>query len=164
MRLAFLCILATAAPALAVPGFQNLDALETRLGNALGASVGEVGGAAAPLDRRLKLAACPQSVTIEPPVMGAVTLACQPLGWRIRVPLKRLSNAASQGFAAAGSAPVIKRGDPVELVAERDGFTVTTQAVAQEDGVAGGRIRLKSDPKSPIVIAEVVDMGRARIP
>jgi flagellar basal body P-ring formation protein FlgA len=155
-------LLLVAAPAAAAP-FQDIAALETRVTNALGAGIGEAGGPAAPLDRRLKLAQCPGSVTIEPPVLGAVALSCAPLGWRIRVPLKRLAM-ASAAAPAMREAPVIKRGDPVELVAERAGFTVSTQTVAQEDGVPGGRIRLKSDAKSPVVIAEVVEMGRARIP
>lgn len=160
MRL-FLPILLLASPALAGP-FQDIPTLERRVIGALGAGIGEVGGPAAPIDRRLKLAACPQAVAIEPPAMGAVALACPSLGWRLRVPVKRLAM-ASAASPAMREAPVIKRGDPVELVAERDGFVVSTQTVAQEDGVPGGRIRLKSDAKSPVVIAEVIDMGRARI-
>ncbi|SFS12833.1 flagella basal body P-ring formation protein FlgA [Sphingomonas jatrophae] len=162
MRL-FLPVLLLAAPAAAAP-FQNLAALETRLTGALGAGIGEVGGPAAPIDRRLKLAACPQPVSIEPPALGAVTLACPAIGWKLRVPLKRLAMTSAAGSPAMRAAPVIKRGDPVELVAERDGFVVSTQTVAQEDGVAGGRIRLRADAKAPVVIAEVVELGRARIP
>jgi flagella basal body P-ring formation protein FlgA len=97
-------------------------------------------------------------------------LRCEPLGWRIRVPLTRsqvqvAAMAVGAPVAATGSSqpPVIKRGDPVELAATRDGFTATTQAVAQEDGRIGGRIRVRPSDKGAIVIGEVVDAGRVRV-
>lgn len=155
-------------------GFEDLDRLETRLTTALDASIGTPGGALTHIDRRMKLQPCPSPVTIDPPAMGAVAIRCEALGWRIRVPLMRLqpqaaaNNTASIGqslYAPATPAtpPVIKRGDPVELAASQGGFTVTTQAVAQEDGRSGGRIRVKTDPRAPIIIGEVVDSGRVRV-
>jgi len=158
------------APAAAAP-FQNIDALEARLINALGAGVGEPGGLAAPIDRRLKLATCPQSVTIDPPALGAVALRCVPLGWRIRVPLQRLSGAAASVGATAMVAkvePAVRRGDPVDLVAETGGFSVSVNAVAQEDGAPGARIRVKTErdgrPQGQILFAEVIEPGRVRLP
>lgn len=163
---------ALAAPAAAAP-FQNLDALESRLINALGAGIGEPGGPASPIDRRMKLATCPQPVTIDPPARGAVALRCAPIGWRIRVPLQRLQGVATT--AAYSAAPpaqraeaVVRRGDPVELVAETGGFSVSVNATAQEDGAPGARIRVKTEkdgrPQGQIVYAEVIDMGRVRLP
>lgn len=173
--LAFLLLLGTqliAAPATAATGpdgFENLDKLEGRLVGALDADVGQPGGPATHIDRRLKLQPCPTPVTIDPPALGAVALRCEPLGWRIRIPLTHGTGTAAPGVAfmpvaaAAPSQPVaIKRGDPVELTATRDGFTVTTQAVAQEDGRIGGRIRVRPD-KGNIIIGEVVDAGRVRV-
>jgi len=151
-----------AAPAVAAP-FQNIPALEERVVAALGAGVGEAGGPLAPIDRRLKLAACPTSVTIDPPRLGAVALRCPALGWRIRVPLKRLE--ASAGVAMAARAePVVRRGDPVELVAESDGFSVSVSATAQEDGVPGGRIRVRADGNRTPIFAEVMADGSVRLP
>jgi flagellar basal body P-ring formation protein FlgA len=154
-----------AAPAAAAAPFQNLDALEARLVNALGAGVGEPGGPAAPIDRRLKLAPCPGSVQIDPPVMGAVALRCPAANGRIRVPIARLGGTQS---AAAGmpmkADPVVRRGDPVDLVAETDGFSVSVQGIAQEDGAPGSRIRIKADGQKSPVFAEVIDAGRVRLP
>ena len=173
--LAFLLLLSTqvvAAPASAVTGpdgFENLDKLEGRLVGALDADVGQPGGPATHIDRRLKLQPCPTPVTIDPPALGAVALRCEPLGWRVRIPLTHGAGTAAPGAtlvpvaAAASSQPLaIKRGDPVELAATRDGFTVTTQAVAQEDGRIGGRIRVRPE-KGNIIIGEVVDAGRVRV-
>lgn len=144
-------------PALAQP-VQDIAALEARLLTALDAGIGEPGGPAAPIDRRLKLAPCPNPVAIDPPALGAVALRCPAVGWRIRVPLVRATTAA-----AVKAAPVVRRGDPVEIVAESVSFSVSAQAIAQEDGAAGERIRVKTDPKSPIIFAEVVDMGLVRV-
>lgn len=165
-------LLAIAAPAISAP-FQNLDALESRLINALGAGVGEPGGLAAPIDRRMKLATCPQPVTIDPPAMGAIALRCPTIGWRIRVPIQRLQGASAASYSAvaqpfAKAEPVVRRGDPVDLVAETGGFSVSVTATAQEDGAAGARIRVKTQqdgkPQGQILFAEVIEPGRVKLP
>lgn len=158
------------APA-AAQSFQNIDALEARLINALGAGVGEPGGLAAPIDRRLKLANCPQTVAIDPPALGAVALRCASLGWRIRVPLQRLNGAAAGAGPVAMVAkpqPAVRRGDPVDLVAETGGFSVSVTAIAQEDGAPGARIRVKTEQdgrqQGQLLFAEVIEPGRVRLP
>ena len=146
------------APALA-QAVQDIAALEKRLVIALDAGIGEPGGPLVPIDRRLKLAPCPAPVAIDPPALGAVALRCPQIGWRIRVPLMRATTAV-----AVKAAPLVRRGDPVEIVAQSEAFSVSAQAIAQEDGGAGDRIRVKTDPKSPVIFAEVVDMGVVRVP
>jgi flagella basal body P-ring formation protein FlgA len=156
-----------AAPAAAAVPFQNIDALEARLVNALGAGIGEPGGPATAIDRRLKLATCPGSVQIDPPAMGAIALRCPAANWRIRVPLARLGgiqNVSMNGMASAKGATVIRRGDPVDLIAETDGFSVSVAGVAQEDGAPGGRIRIKADGQNNPIFAEVIEAGRVRLP
>ena len=163
-----LLALLVAAPAMAAtPQFQNIDALEARLVNALGAGIGEPGGPAAPIDRRLKLAACPATVQIDPPVMGAIALRCAPLNWRIRVPIQRLGNAQNVAMGSvmgAKAEPVVRRGDPVDLIAETNGFSVSVSAIAQEDGAPGARIRVKADDQKSPIFAEVIEAGRVRLP
>jgi len=155
------------APALAAGGIENLDALERRLVIALGADTGQPGGPRAALDRRMKLAACPAEVTIEPPALGAAVLRCAPLGWRIRVPLLAGGTAAPVAMAAVvpvQQEPVIRRGDPVELAAGDATFRVTSEVIAEQDGAPGDRIRVRADRKSPPMMAEVVSAGKARLP
>ncbi len=159
----FVALPATAA----TPQFQNIDALEARLVNALGANIGEPGGPAAPIDRRLKLAACPTSVQIDPPAMGAIALRCVPLNWRIRVPIARLGNAQNVAMGSvmgARAEMVVRRGDPVDLIAETDGFSVSLTAIAQEDGAPGSRIRVKAEGQNNVIFAEVIEAGRVKLP
>jgi flagella basal body P-ring formation protein FlgA len=157
-RLALLSALC-AAPAVA-QGFEDLEALETRLVAALGAGIGEAGGPANPIDRRLKLAACPSPAMFDAPSLGAVTVSCEPLGWRIRVPLAR---SATVTMAAAKAEPIIRRGDQVEVVAMGGAFTVSTLAIADEDGAPGERIRLRSDRRSSPIFGEVTQDGRVAV-
>lgn len=153
-------MLGTAAQA-QTAAFENIDRLEARVVAALDADIGVPGGPSAPIDRRLKLTRCPTAATIDPPALGAVAIRCEAVGWRIRVPLMRFATAPA---AAVKAQPVIRKGDPVELFVETGGFSVSTEAIAQEDGAMGDRIRVKSDPKAPIMIAEIVDGGRVRLP
>lgn len=154
-----LAAVTSATPAFA-ENFEDIARLEARLIGALDAGIGEPGGPATPIDRRLKLAPCPQSATIDPPALSAVALRCPAIGWRIRVPLARAGSAP----APAKAAPVVRRGDPVELSAGARGFSVTAQAIAQEDGSAGDRIRIRTDPKSAPIFAEIVAPGVVRLP
>jgi len=166
-RLALLLACALAAPAVAQPGLQDLDALERRLVIALGADIGQPGGPVAPLDRRLRLMACPSDVLIEPPVLNAATLRCAQIGWRIRVPLTRSAGVAQASVAAAPTqraAPVIRRGDPVEIRAVTGSIVVSQAAVAQQDGAPGDRIRVRTDARADPIVVEVVDSGIVRLP
>ena len=155
-----------AAP-VAAQSFENLELLDSRISAALGAGIGEPGGAATPVDRRLRLAACPQPVEIAEPALGAVTVRCQPLGWRIRIPLVssgQANAAAAAAPAAARPQPTIRRGDQVQLVAISHGFTVSTLAVADQDGAPGDRIRVRTEHRSAPVIGQILEDGRVALP
>jgi flagella basal body P-ring formation protein FlgA len=101
--------------------------------------------------------------------MGAVALRCPAIGWRIRVPLTQGGTIQSMARSAGGTqmaamGPLaIKHGDPVQLVADAGSFMVSTDAVAQEDGAVGSRIRVRTDPKNPNIIGQVVDTGIVRV-
>jgi len=162
-----LCLLlaaAFAAPAMA-QSFENLEMLDSRISAALGAGIGEPGGPVTRVDRRLRLAACPQAVEIGEPAMGAVTVRCQPLGWRIRIPLVSTGQAAPTARAAPVRAtPTIHRGDQIQLVAISSGFTVSTLAVADQDGAPGDRIRVRTEHRAAPVIGQIMEDGRVALP
>lgn len=168
---ALLILLGVATPALASAGsdgFEDLTKLEGRVVGALDADIGQLGGPVTHIDRRLKLQPCPTAATIDPPALGAVAVRCEAIGWRIRVPLMRAPTPSPIPVAYAPAQPlapaVIKRGDPVQLVAQSNGFSVSTDGIAQEDGRIGGHIRVKTDPtRGPVVIGEVVETGRVRV-
>lgn len=153
-----------AAAAYAQP-FENLDRLDSIVAMTVGANIGAPGGATAPVDRRLKLAACPQVPDVTGPVFGAAMVECKPLGWRIRVPLNQAQPQTAQGRPAAMQKQVVvKRGDPVQLVAGGSAFMVTRMMIADEDGAAGDMIRVREDKKSDPVMARVQETGIVRAP
>ncbi len=161
-------LLASPLPAPA-QGFENLELLDNRVAAALGANIGEPGGATTPIDRRLRLQACPQPVEIGEPIAGAVAVRCVPLGWRIRVSI--VGTPQTGRTAAAGPArpqarpePVVRRGDQVELVAIASGFTVSTLATAEQDGAPGDRIRVRTERRNAPVIGQVLEDGRVALP
>jgi flagella basal body P-ring formation protein FlgA len=163
-RLALLAATAAAAPALA-QGFENLDALDSRIAGALGAAIGEPGGAANALDRRLRLAACPAPATISEPLQGAVTVRCDSIGWRIRVAVVGGGGTSAVSQAAAVRAvPVVRRGDQVQVVALAAGFTVSTLGVAEQDGAPGERIRVRTERRSAPFYGQVLADGRIALP
>ena len=151
----------TAGPAAAqAPRFEDITGLETLVVARLGAGIAQAGGPVAPIDRRLKLAACPDTPVIEGPAMGAAVVRCAALGWRIRVPLR----ADAAAFAPQRTATLVRKGDPVELVAGGASFTVSTQMIADEDGAQGQLIRVRADRRSDPIVARVVDMGVVSAP
>ena len=147
--------------------FENLDLLDERIAAVLGAPMGETGGAATRLDRRLRLAACPQPAQIGDPIAGAVTVQCQSIGWRIRVPLAgggSVHASAAPAVQAARAEPVVRRGDQVELIAAGRAFSVSTLAVAEQDGAPGDRIRVRTERRAAPVFGLVRSDGRVTLP
>ncbi len=178
-KLMLSCIMLTAGPVLAQQQrFENLDRLDSIVAMTVGATIGQPGGATAPVDRRLRLAACPEMPDVSGPAFGAAIVQCKSLGWRIRVPLRagaeqNVANAAAIARTATygrAAAPVrskellIKRGDPVQLVAGGASFTVSRQVIADEDGAVGDMIRVRSDAKADPVLAQVMENGIVRVP
>ena len=164
--------LAAASPASAQT-FQDIAAIEQRVVQVLGAAIGTPGGPARPVDRRLRLSACPAELIVEPVVMNAVTVRCQAIGWRIRVPVMAAgagqeeqavaaptSSSSAAPVRTARAQPIIRRGDPVALVVVSGGFTVSRQAVAEQDGAPGDRIRVRTEPRKPPIIGQVLPDGR----
>jgi len=156
---------ATAATPAAAQSFEDIEALDHRVAAALGAGIGEPGGPARPIDRRLRLAACPSPVSVEAPTLGAATVRCEALGWRIRVPIVRddavaASEPNARPARATRAAPVVRRGDPVSLVVVSGSFTVSREAVADQDGAPGDRIRVRTEPRAAPLIGQVMADGR----
>ncbi len=159
-------------PALA-ESFVDLAALEARVIAFTGIGVGEAGGPATPLDRRLRLAACatPPALDWRAPRRDAVVVSCPTPGWKIFVPLKGQGSGLIETVAAAPVAGVptpkpvvIRRGDPVSIVAAQAGFSVSQQGVAASDAVAGTRLAVRIDGSRATVQAVAVDAGLATLP
>ena len=152
MKIAILSAIMLPSAAMTAPTtqFEDLDQLNASVALFLGdAPLGRASGAQ-PIDRRIRLARCPQPVALEQAV-GAVTVRCAALGWRLRVPLSIAAGEASQ--------IVVRRGDVVELSVAGVGFDLVTSATAIEDGSTGKFIRVKTSTGASIVSARVSGPG-----
>jgi flagella basal body P-ring formation protein FlgA len=54
----------------------------------------------------------------------------------------------------------VRKGDQVEVVADGGNFTVSTLAIAQQDGAPGAMIRVRTDAKAAPITAQVEAQGK----
>lgn len=160
-RLAGLAACAAAAsPATAQQAnedWQTIDVLTDMVANAMGRS-------ATPVDRRIKLARCPEQASVTAVDAHTLAVRCNSLGWRLRVPMTGPAGATQAGFARpAAAAPVIRRGDNVRVTIDTESFSISYAAVAAEDGRVGETIALRGSDAKSMLSAIVTGAGRARI-
>lgn len=147
--------LALAAPALA-QSHADLDAVDRAVAQFTGLPQGQPGGAALPVDRRLRLAPC--RVPLATGWYGArqdtVEVACPvPGGWKLFVPLA--------GAGRGEAAPVaVARGDAVSIAVSGEGFTVAQSGEALESGPIGAWIKVRTaNPAAPALRGRVLRPG-----
>ena len=123
--------------------FIDPSAIEGEVARFTGAGTGQPGGAALPVDRRLRLARCaaPLALTWHGTRQDMVTVQC-PGGWRLFVALSGSAQAPS-------AAPVIAKGDAVTIVVRGDGYSVSQGGEALEGGAPGAWIRVRAGEKGP---------------
>lgn len=132
----------------ALGGFADLDAVDRQVAVFTGFPVGAVGGAATPVDRRLKLRPCRTGLALSwrSAAQDSVLVQCgDPDGWRLFVPVRRGGPAAPDAPAALA----VKRGDAVSIAVEGDGFSVSQPGEALESGAIGAWIRVR-----PVVVGK----------
>lgn len=131
--------------------FEDLDALDGKIAAALGDNI------ARPIDRRLKLARCPEPVVLDATGSQTVVLRCYPIGWRIRVP--------TEGVTGSTNAKelLVRRGENVEIRFAGDNFEIISMGVATEDGYRGKRISVKSSTGNNALVATVTGEGAVNI-
>lgn len=153
----------------AASGFQSTAALDAIVAQFTGKPVGTIGGARAPVDARLRLAACPApQLEWRSPAHDAVVVRCMAPAWRIFVPLAALPQpraaAAPAALAVAKAVPVIRRGDPITVEAGNAGFSITREGIAAGDAAPGARLLVKVDDRKPPIQAVAIEPGHARLP
>ena len=156
-----------ASPALA-GNFQDLGELDVAVAAHMGAGIGEPGGARAPIDRRLKLKACPDVPDVSGPVLGAAVVRCEQVGWSIRVPL-RLDGQASGGTARQNASnqeesDAVTRGQVVRLSVEGNGFSLARTMIADATGKVGDLISVRADRRSKPILARITGVGEVSVP
>ena len=154
-------LLAGASSALGQSAFADLGAIDRAVATFAGAEIGLPGGAILPVDRRLRLAACPQSLDLawHDGRHATVLVQCPvPGGWHIFVPVR-----------AVGGGPVaVARGEDVTISVTGDGFTVSQTGEAMDGGAVGEWIRVRpareGSPRGDAIRARIVRPGEVEVP
>jgi flagellar basal body P-ring formation protein FlgA len=149
--------LLTAAPALAQSATADLAEIDNAVARFTGVPQGLPGGAAYPLDRRMRLAPCrvPLALGWYGLRHDTVEVSCPMAGgWKLYVPL------AGAAQAAAAAAPAITRGDAVTITVAGDGFAVSQSGEALEAGPVGAWIKVRGlGANAPTLRAKVLRPG-----
>ena len=165
-----LALLAT-TPA-AAQSFQSTVMIDKAVAGFTGRRIGEDGGARTPVDARLKLTSCAMvTMNWRTPARDSVVVACPDPEWRIFVPVRiaappvvETTPLAPAPVPVAKPAIVIKRGDPVSVIAGTAGFSVTRDGIAVNDAAAGARVLIKVQDGKPPIQAVATEPGKATIP
>ncbi len=112
--------------------FQSTIVLDAIFAQLTCPQVGELGGARAPVDTRLKLAQCaaPQ-LEWRSDARDAVLVRCMAPGWRVYVQVnaapqpKTVTETPARAAPVVKAEPVIRRGDPITVEAGAEGFAIT---------------------------------------
>lgn len=145
-----------ASPALAQSAAADLTEIDNAVARFTGLPLGTPGGAAMPVDRRLRLNPCraPLALGWYGTRRDTVEVACPvPGGWRLYVPL------AVTGQSSA-PAPAIAKGDSVTITVSSDGFAVSQPGEALEAGPQGAWIKVRGlGASAPVLRARVMRPG-----
>lgn len=144
----------------AAPGFADPAAIDRAVAAFTGQPIGAPGGAARPVDRRLRLAACaaPLALSWRGEDRGSALVECpDPGGWHLYV---AIAAGARQNTAAA----MIERGQQVTIAMTGDGFAVSQPAEALESGALGAWIKVRTAPRAEPVQAQVMRPGLVSVP
>ena len=148
-----------AAPALAQTS-ADLDAVDRAVAQFTGVAQGQPGGAAMPVDRRLRLVPCrvPLALGWHGLRRDSVEVLCPVAGgWKLYVPIA--------GAGQAAPAPdAVSRGDAVSVSVIGDGFAVSQAGEALENGAVGSWIKVRTQsPGAPVLRARVLRPGAVGI-
>lgn len=164
---AFITALATCASASAASaqaGFYDLANVDRAVASFTGAGIGQPGGAALPVDRRMRLANCFGALVVSwyGTRQDNVLVQCpDPGGWRLFVAVA--GNNSRQG-AAAAEPPAVARGEALTISVQGDGFTVSQSGEAMEAGPVGAWIRVKTSVKATPIRARIARPGLVVVP
>ena len=148
-----------AAPAFA-NDFEDFDRLDARIAE-LAAVTGEKADA---IDRRIKLARCPEAPALEKGGIGMIAIRCPALGWRLRVSTNAApANPATHGKVQIAETPVVRKGEAVNVMVVGDDFSISYVATAMDDGAVGSSVRVKFSTQGAFLTAKVTAPGKVQM-
>lgn len=146
--------------------FSDPAAIDAAIAAFTGVPIGQPGGAAQPVDRRLRLAPCRQALAIawHGPAASArrdtLAVRCPDAGgWRLFVPVVQGANGAM-----ASASPAVTRGEAVTITVTGPGFAVSQAAEAMESGPVGAWIKVRTASRNEPLRAQVVRPGLVSVP
>ena len=154
LSLAFAPLPASAAAA------TDLAMIDSAVAAFTGQPIGVSGGAAQPVDRRLRLASCsaPLALAWYGNAQTSVLVSCPDAGgWRVFVPVVQARREAASAIAVA-------RGEGVTISVAGDGFSVSQPGEAMDAGAIGAWIRVRTNAKADPVRARIVRPGLVELP
>jgi len=160
LRSAFpLALVLAPLPAAAAP-FTDLALIDNSVAAFTGQPIGVPGGAAQPVDRRLRLAACgaPLALSWYGAAQTSVLVTCPDMGgWRVFVPVREARREAPAAIAVA-------RGEGVTVTVAGASFSVSQPGEAMDAGAVGAWIRVRTTAKADPLRARVVRPGLVELP
>lgn len=157
-RLAILTLVLAPVPACA-QSITDLASLDRAVADFTGAMIGQPGGAAQPVDRRLHLAACRSAPMLSwyGTRRDSVLVQCpDPGSWRVFVPL-----------SAARVTPAeiaVQRGEAVTVSVQGEGFSVAQSGEALDAGSVGTWIRVRTQGQAAQAVrARIIRPGQVTI-
>lgn len=148
-------------------GFADPASIDAEVVAFTGAAIGTPGGARQQVDRRLRLARCgmPLSLSWHGRSADMVRVACpEGSGWQIFVPVVAGATSAAQAAPAAAPVTVVERGQILTITIAGEGFSVSQQGEALDDGAIGNWIRIRPEGNREPVRAQILTPQRAVIP
>lgn len=143
--------------------FAEMAAIDQAVAQFTGHPIGVPGGAAQPVDRRLRLAACtaPLALGWRAGAHDSVLVRCPDAGgWRLFVPVVVPVAEA----AATPAPPAIQRGEGVTIAMVGDGFSVEQTGEALDPGALGSWIRVRTGAKADALRGRIVRPGLVEVP
>lgn len=160
--------IAMVVPVEAATPIVDHNALDLAIQRFTGFAQGAPGGAAAPIDRRLRLMPCGSDVRLSWRSLrrDTVVLECGVgAGWKVFVPVVP-TNAVMGGGAvvAEAGALAIARGDVVTIEVKGTGFSISQGGQAMEAGAVGSWIRIKTAGKGEVLTCQIMRRGLVSMP
>ncbi len=93
------------------------------------------------LDSRLSVPDCPDGLTFawRSDARSSLIARCNATGWGLVIPV-----AAGKALASARAPIIVRRGEPLQVIAGGKGFRVLVDGIAERDGRAGERIVVRN--------------------
>ncbi len=142
--------------------FEDTVRLDQKVAVHLNAAIGDVGGARAAIDAKLKLKRCPGAVQFSNTNKNALLVSCPNLGWRIFVPVQG-GQSRQPDRATRKDEFVVFRNQPLTLVVKRPSFSISYNVVAQKNGKIGDFIPVRASRKSKMLMARVSESGTVEL-